>query len=94
MADKLCPISQTSCNEHQCRWYIQVMGKNPQTGLDVNQWGCAVEWLPVLLIENANMSRQTGAAVESFRNEMVLAQERIPLMVATDDGLTGMGMIG
>ena len=28
-------------------------------------------WLPVLLIENAQQSRQTGAAVESFRNEMV-----------------------
>jgi hypothetical protein len=28
-------------------------------------------WMPMLLIENAQQSRQTGAAVESFRNEMV-----------------------
>ena len=27
--------------------------------------------VPVLLIENAQQSRQTGAAVESFRNEVV-----------------------
>ena len=31
-------------------------------------------WLPVLLIENAQQSRQTGAA-ESFRNEMVEANK-------------------
>ncbi len=28
-------------------------------------------WLPILMIENAQQSRSTGAAVESFRNEMV-----------------------
>lgn len=32
-------------------------------------------WLPVLLIENANTSRSTAAAVESFRNSMVKANE-------------------
>lgn len=30
-----------------------------------------MSWLPILLIENAQQNRQTGAAVESFRNEMV-----------------------
>lgn len=30
-------------------------------------------FLPWLMIENAKESRQTGAAVESFRNEMVRA---------------------
>jgi len=33
-------------------------------------------WMPVLLIENAQQSRSTGAAVESFRNEMVEANTR------------------
>ena len=32
-------------------------------------------WMPLLLVENANMQRQTGAAVESFRNEMVKANQ-------------------
>jgi hypothetical protein len=31
--------------------------------------------MPILLIENSQMSRQTGAAVESFRNEMVKGNE-------------------
>lgn len=32
-------------------------------------------WLPMLLIENTQQSRGTGAAVESFRNEMVRQNE-------------------
>jgi hypothetical protein len=32
-------------------------------------------WMPMLMIENAQQSRQTGAAVESFRNEMVKGNE-------------------
>ena len=35
-----------------------------------------MSWLPVLMIENAQQSRQTGAAVESFRNEMVNANSQ------------------
>jgi len=33
-------------------------------------------WLPVLMIENSQQQRSTGAAVESFRNEMVKANEK------------------
>ena len=33
--------------------------------------GDAVTWLPMLTIENSQQQRQTGAAVESFRNEVV-----------------------
>jgi len=42
---------------------------------DVDEWGCAMAWLPVLIIENSQQQRQTGAAVESFRNEMVKSNE-------------------
>jgi hypothetical protein len=47
------------------------MGSNPQTGEDINRFGCADSFVPLLLIENSQMQRQTGAAVESFRNEMI-----------------------
>ena len=55
----------------QCSWFTQVRGQNPQTGEPVDEWGCAVTWLPLLLIENSNQTRQAGAAIESFRNETV-----------------------
>jgi len=66
-----CPLINKECIQHQCEWYIQIMGKNPNTGEDLNKFGCAISWLPVLLIENAKEVRQGAAAVESFRNEMV-----------------------
>lgn len=53
----------------RCRKWIQIQGANPNTGEQVNKWDCTDAWLPLLLIENSQMQRQTGAAVESFRNE-------------------------
>jgi hypothetical protein len=61
--------------ECDCPKFVSLKGKNPQTGVDVETWGCVDSFLPLLLIENAQMSRQTGAAVESFRNEVVRAHE-------------------
>jgi hypothetical protein len=70
-----CPLVQGPCKKLECSWFTQMRGKNPNTGEDVDDWGCAVTWLPVLLIENALQSRQAGAAIESFRNEMVNANQ-------------------
>ena len=50
-------------------------GTNPQTGAEIDEWDCSIKWLPMLLIENANQVRQGAAATESFRNEMVKANE-------------------
>ena len=75
-----CPLIKKSCIKHECNWYIQVMGKNPQTGQDINEYGCAIAWLPVLLIDGSQQTRQTGAAIESFRNEMVNAQTNINML--------------
>jgi hypothetical protein len=55
---------------------MKISGTNPNTGDPTEEWGCAMSWLPVLMIENAQQSRQTGAAVESFRNEMVNANSQ------------------
>jgi hypothetical protein len=72
----LCPLNKFEpCRKLDCAWFTQIRGRNPNTGQDVDEWGCAISWMPILLIENAQMSRQTGAAVESFRNEMVKANE-------------------
>lgn len=72
---KYCPLIKKDCIGLQCSWFMLVRGKHPQTGQDVDEWGCAMTWLPVLLIENSQQQRQTGAAVESFRNEVVKSAE-------------------
>lgn len=75
-----CPLG-ANCEEvkdgaiHRCRWYIEVHGRNPNTGEDVKDWACSMAWLPMLMIENSQQQRSTGAAVESFRNEMVRSNE-------------------
>lgn len=72
---KWCPLIKKNCIEKKCSWYMHVRGMNPNTGEDVDHWDCAVSWMPMLLIENSQQQRSTGAAVESFRNEMVKSHE-------------------
>ena len=75
-----CPLGH-KCQEvrdgaiHQCTWFTKLAGKNPNTGENVDEFACAMSWLPVLLIENAQQQRSTAAAVESFRNEMAEANQ-------------------
>jgi hypothetical protein len=60
---------------HRCAWFIELDGQHPTTGEVVKEKGCAMSWLPVLLIENSKQQRSTSVAVESFRNEMVKATD-------------------
>jgi hypothetical protein len=66
--------------EHGCLFYVQLQGKNPNTGMPVDQWGCSIAWLPVLLCENAQKTLQAGAAIESFRNQMVRQNNQLIAM--------------
>jgi len=71
-----CPLIKKDCIGLKCAWYTQMRGTNPNTGEPVDEWGCAVTWMPVLAVEVAQKSNQTGAAVESFRNEVVKANHQ------------------
>jgi hypothetical protein len=66
-----CPLIKDECVGLKCSWYTQVRGMNPNTGEEVDDWACAVAWMPMMQIETSQQARQAGAAVESFRNEMV-----------------------
>ena len=76
----ICPMMGGECVEDgairngelvACRFWVTVHGVHPQTGETVNNGDCAMAWMPVLLIENSKVNRETGAAVESLRNENV-----------------------
>lgn len=73
-----CPLG-SQCEEvkdgkiHRCAWFVKLAGTNPTTGEQVDESGCAMAWVPILLVENSKQQRSTAAAVESFRNEMVSA---------------------
>lgn len=70
-----CPLLKKDCIGLQCSWLTKMRGMNPNTGEEVDEYACAIAWLPMLLVENSQQQRQTGAAVESFRNEMVKGNE-------------------
>jgi hypothetical protein len=80
-----CPLNNFEpCKQFDCAWFVQMRGTDPNTGKEVDDYACAIAWTPMLLVENAAQSRQTGAAVESFRNEMVKgAQESQKLLIAS-----------
>ena len=64
-----CPLIRKNCIEGRCKFWVHVRGKDPQSSAELDLEDCAVKWLPTLLIEVSQMERQTGAAVESTRNE-------------------------
>jgi hypothetical protein len=86
MAEKTCPLGHT-CD--RCLWHTKLRGINPQTGNEVDNEGCAIAFLPILLIENSQQQRQTSAAVESTRNEVLKTISRAAGVVSL--AVEGMG---
>jgi hypothetical protein len=84
-AKNQCPLDGFNpCRQLDCAWFLKITGKHPNTGEDIDDWGCSIAWMPILMIENSQQQRSTGAAVESFRNEMVKANEStMQLMMAS-----------
>jgi len=84
----VCPYSQRECvkngsgvlvegkiETHACPKWINIIGKEPQTGQNINQWNCSDAWVPILLIENSKMQHETAASVDMFRESMLQANE-------------------
>jgi len=65
-----CPYLKKDCIEFKCKLFQKLRGIDPQSGEPVDEYDCAILWNSILLIENSQMQRQTGAAVESFRNNI------------------------
>jgi hypothetical protein len=90
---KLCPLHKQDVSEvcHNCPWFTRIVGKHPQSEEMIDNWHCAIAVLPTLLVENAMVGRQTGAAVESMRNDVVASATE---MVSTAIQLNNQRMIG
>ena len=74
---KFCPLIQADCKGLGCNWFVQLRGKHPQTGDPVDEWDCAIKWLPILVIENTKEAIGLSASIDSFRNEMVRGQQAV-----------------
>jgi hypothetical protein len=82
-----CPLIKKDCVGLTCAWYTRVQGYDVNTGNQVDSYECAITWLPMLLIENSGQQRSTGAAVESFRNEMVKSNEKAQQLLLATAGI-------
>jgi hypothetical protein len=98
----MCPATgfAKSCRsiiaECDCPKFVRITGMDPNTGQSVDRVGCSDAFLPMLLIENSQQQRQTAAAVESFRNAMVLIEgERLDRLARVEQivGATDMKVI-
>jgi|SaaInlV_100m_DNA_2_1039680.scaffolds.fasta_scaffold09646_4 hypothetical protein len=78
---KTCPLG-SQCEEikdgkiHQCHWWTKVVGKNPQSHEELDEYRCAIAWMPVLQIEMSQTNRGQTQAISSFRDEMVESNKK------------------
>lgn len=84
-----CPLIEKNCIEGKCAWWMKLAGTNKNTGEAIEDWGCAVVWMPMLLVENANETRQAAAAVESMRNAAIAGEDatRLAMMQGMSQAL-------
>lgn len=83
--DGKCPLLNKKCIKTQCIWYNMLQGTHPQSGQPVQEWGCSIAWMPLLLVENSRHIQGTQAATESFRNEMVKSQKAMNHLLQAND---------
>lgn len=82
-----CPFHKKPMSEvcHKCPLWVQLRGKDPQGMNEIDRWDCALAWGPSLAVQIAQMENQTGAAVETFRNEMVRQNNAMLLLASGAD---------
>ena len=84
-----CPLG-SECEEirnnkiYRCMWYTKVAGTDANTGEILDDWSCAISWMPTLQIEMANTNRSQSAAMESWRNETVKGQKEFNSLIGNE----------
>lgn len=74
-----CPLG-SKCQEivgdemHQCSWYVNLKGSDPQSGNDIDEYRCAMSWQPVLAVAQNTSIIQTSAAVHSLKTDTAKRQ--------------------
>lgn len=87
-----CPLG-SECEEirdnkiYRCMWYTKVVGMDANTGEAVDDWSCAITWMPTLQIEMSATNRGQTVALESFRNETVKGQTQFNQLIAKAQGI-------
>lgn len=78
-SSNFCPLIKAECLQLKCSWFIKLIGTDNNTGQPVEDWGCSIKWLPMLLVENSNQQRQTCSSVDALRSEVSQGNQNVAL---------------
>lgn len=95
--NKYCPLMKGKCvngfvkgmpekedgTRESCAFFIELAGKNPQTGESVSDPGCSVAFLPVILLEGNLFMRQAVASTDKVATEVQKHHETFSLALHT-----------
>lgn len=59
---------------YRCPWYIKVRGVNNNTGEEYDHWNCAIAWMPTLMVNTGNDTKQNTMVLNEFKNEVIKKQ--------------------
>ena len=66
----------------RCRWWTKVTGKHPQSEQDIEEWNCAMSWMPMMQVEVAQTNRSQSQAIEIQTKETLKRQDMLNVAVA------------
>lgn len=66
--NKKCPLLKKPCIEHECMFWVHMLGHDPRTDQAVDVHDCTWRWIPALQMETTRQAAHTAAAVEDERN--------------------------
>jgi len=77
---------EKSCRElvlsGACERWAQIKGTHPQTGADLDQWGCIDDLQHLLLLEIGNQTSKVSVELNVLRNETAKAHQEHTAMGA------------
>lgn len=78
--DVNCPFWQKAMSDccHKCPLWTQLRGQNPQTGKELaDEWGCALAFLPMLLIESTRAGSRAAASADKVAAEVAYMHDSV-----------------
>ncbi len=81
-AGTVCPLHRKDVSKvcHTCEWYLLVRGSNPQTGDQIDEWGCAISFMPMMQLESSQQMRQAGASADKVATEVRSLHKSVAVM--------------
>jgi hypothetical protein len=67
-----CPLLKKTCIEGKCKFWRHILGKDPQTGAELDIQDCSLALLPKIMLNVGKQINDLGGSIDSFRNEQSL----------------------